>query len=237
MYSVAVAADCNGDKVNLQFFFEFGPSVAQVLSRASEAFRALFRQRGIDRIFVTSASVIFNDALECWDRLDRSTQLVHNCQLYIFQPDVLDIPAEIGDPIPASTFLGDYYSPAREASHSQSPRPTPPSSYAPRSLGQAYASPLYAASYETTTTTTYQKSSAFVDHSAATNPYSFANATKHHYERNPNFHEGSESILRQERDKMERQSHMPLDDLRNELRREAKEYSVSPDRRSAERQY
>jgi hypothetical protein len=234
MYSVAVAADCNGEKVNLQFFFEFGPSVAQVLSRASEAFRALFRQRGIDRIFVTSASVIFNDALECWDRLDRSTQLTHNCQLYIFQPDVLDIPAEIGDPIPASSFLGDYYSPAREPSHSQSPRPTPPVSFASRNIGQVYASPLYTASYETTTTT-YQKSSAFADHSVATNPYSFANATKHQYERTPNFQDGSESIIRQEREKMERQAHMPLDELRNELRREAKEYSVSPDRRSTER--
>lgn len=223
MYSVAVAADCNGEKANLQFFFEFGPSVAQVLSRAGEAFRVLFRQRGIDRIFVTSAAVIFNDALECWDRLERSTQLTHNCQLYIFQPDVLDIPAEIGEPISGAAFLGDYYSPARESSYSPSPRPAPLASYAPRSAGLVYASPVYGASYESTTTT-YK--STFVDHSSGVaNPYSLANATKHHYERSPNFREGSESILRQEREKMERQSHMPLDELRNELRREAKEYS------------
>lgn len=226
MYSVAVAADCNGEKFNLQFLFEFGPSVAQILSRASEAFRVVFRQRGIDRIFAISASVIFNDTLGCWDRLERSTQLAHNCQLYIFQPDVLDVPAEIGDPVPASMFLGEYISPARESQgYSASPRPFLPSTFEPRNPSVVYASPAY---------TSHDRfsgdyKSAFVDHSQTSNPYSLANASR--YERSPpSLREGSESILRQERDRIERQASIPLDDLRNELRREAKEYSASPDR-------
>ena len=114
-YSLCVATDFRGHKVNLQFFFDsHGPQLAQILSRASEAFNQFFRSKGVlDRPFSVTTAVIFNERYETWDRLERSAQLVHNGQIYLFQPDVNDVPAEIPDPISASQYLTDYVSPQR----------------------------------------------------------------------------------------------------------------------------
>lgn len=228
MYSVFVAADCNGEKVNLQFTFEFGPSVSQVLSRATEAFRVVFLQRHLQRPFAVSAVVIFNEVTSTWDRLERSTQLSHNCQVYVFQPDILDVPSEIGDAIPASTYLGNYASPSRD-SPQPSPRPAIPTTYEPRSIAATYTTPIYS-----------NYASPFLEGASSPNPYSLANSSR--YERNVNiashyssspkaeYAGSSDSILRQERQRIERQSSLPLDQMREELRREVREFSASPER-------
>lgn len=144
-YSVCCAADCNGAKINLEFVFDqYGPSVPQLLSRATEAFSRIFHLRGIVRTFAISSAVVFNERLRCWDRLERASQLLHNSQVYLFQPDILDVPGEIPDPIPGSDFLYQYRSPERaydaEATY-DSPRARAPSSHVPRSQFY-YSSPL-----------------------------------------------------------------------------------------------
>lgn len=229
MFSVCVAADCNGEKVNIQFSFSFGPSISQLLERATEAFRVLFVQRHVQHPFTISASVIFNDSTCTWDRLERSTQLTHNSQVYIFQPDILDVPSEIGDPMPAGKLLGDYSSPPRDVPY-PSPRPTVPATYESRPAF-SHASPLHT-TYTPITTShqSYQHTSPYVD--GAPNPYSLAYSSRYSSERSGTISDSSESIFRQERQKLERQSALPLDQMREELRREARDFSASPDRRS-----
>ncbi|KAH9579737.1 BILBO1 [Trypanosoma melophagium] len=131
-YSICVATDVDGEKVNLRFLFDaYGPSVTQLLNRAAVAFNNLFHRCGIPRAFATSAAVVFNETQCTWDRLERSTQLLHNSQVYLFQPDILDLPAVIPEPYEAQPLLGDtYVSPRREAS--DSPRAVGPTHYEPR---------------------------------------------------------------------------------------------------------
>ncbi|KEG14652.1 hypothetical protein DQ04_00361140 [Trypanosoma grayi] len=141
-YSICVAADCDGEKVNLRFLFDsYGPSVTQLLNRATIAFNNLFHHRSIPRAFAASAAVVFNDLHSTWDRLERSTQLLHNSQVYLFQPDIIDLPAEIPEPFESQPLLGDYVSPRRDAS--DSPRANGPAHYAPRpAFTHASPSPL-----------------------------------------------------------------------------------------------
>lgn len=231
MYTLFVATDCNGEKVNLEFLFDFGPSVAQLLHKATEAFRGVYQRRGIPRIFTISASVIFNDDTSTWDRLERSTQLLHNSQVYLFQPDTLDVPGEIGDAVPAAQFLPyDYSSPARGSAGAASnainasPRAAMPVSFDPRAPATVYASPLFEKDYLYSTP---------FESSGSPNPYSLAHSSK--YPRSSASREGERegSILREERERIERQEHLSLDELRGQLRKEVKEFSAgtgSPNR-------
>ncbi|RNF12259.1 hypothetical protein TraAM80_00406 [Trypanosoma rangeli] len=131
-YSICVATDCDGEKVNLRFLFDsYGPSLVQLLNRSIVAFNNVFRLRSVPRIFAVSAAVVFNDVHSTWDRLERSTQLLHNSQVYLFQPDILDLPAEIPEPFEGQSLLDeDYVSPRRDVS--TSPHALGPSHYEPR---------------------------------------------------------------------------------------------------------
>jgi hypothetical protein len=140
--SVFVAADVNGVKVNVQFFFDqYGPSTAQLLSRSHEAFQRIFAVHHVNRTFAVSHAVVFNEYTQAWDRLERSAQLTHNCQVYLFQPDTLDIPGEIPPPISSYTLLGGYESPTRDYSNSpRAPAPSTSYSYTPVTYTSPYTS-------------------------------------------------------------------------------------------------
>jgi hypothetical protein len=208
--AVCVAADVNGQKINLQFFFDqYGPSTAQVLARAHDAFQRVYDSHGVNRTFAVSHAVVFNDYAQTWDRLERSAQLTHNCQVYLFQPDTLDIPGEIPEPMLASQLLAGYQSPSREsynhyAVHS-SPRAAAAiqSSYAPT----AYSSPAYSS-----------PSRAQREAVSAT------------YRAGPEI--GGPSLLREEREKEDAKLMMPVDAHRDAVRRETSRFteSLSPAR-------
>ena len=111
-YVLCVATDFDGAKINLQFDFPQGaPTVADVLNTASATFGNLFRTKGVMRPFSITTAVIFNETHLTWDRLERSSQLVHNGQLYLFQPDLVDLPGDIPDPIPAQDYVDSYVPP------------------------------------------------------------------------------------------------------------------------------
>lgn len=133
MYCVYVASVAGTEKVNIELTFAAPPSVAQVISRATAAFARLFTLRGYKTEFAVSFAMIFDDATLRWAPLERSTQLTHNCQVYVFQPDCVDVPGEIPDPISATQLLADYESPSRHSAVDLSPRPALPASYSPRS--------------------------------------------------------------------------------------------------------
>jgi hypothetical protein len=140
MFCVYVASMCGPSKANVELVFEGPPSIAQVMSRAAVALERLASLRGVRGFeFAVSFAMCFDDFESHWVPLERSTQLVHNCQLYIFLPDVVDLPGEIPDPVSANQFLGDYSSPERGVSPaaasvppSSSPRAEMPSTFTPR---------------------------------------------------------------------------------------------------------
>ena len=137
MFCVYVASMCGPSKANVELVFEGPPSIAQVMSRAAVALERLASLRGVRGFeFAVSFAMCFDDFESHWVPLERSTQLVHNCQLYIFLPDVVDLPGEIPDPVSANQFLGDYSSPERGVSpaaasvpRSSSPRAEMPSTF------------------------------------------------------------------------------------------------------------
>lgn len=225
-YSVCCAADCNGAKINLEFVFDqYGPSVPQLLSRATEAFTRVFQLRGILRTFAISSAVVFNERLRCWDRLERASQLLHNSQVYLFQPDLLDLPGEIPDPIPGVDFLYQYQSPDRtrcaaavsssvsqQLTFEDSPRVRAPSSHVPREQFY-YSSPAIPSSSG--------------DPRASIRAQLLADMAKHRGETVP-----GPSILAEVREEEERKAHLDLDTHRETVRREAREFekSLSPQR-------
>ncbi|KAH8613742.1 hypothetical protein ERJ75_000724500 [Trypanosoma vivax] len=109
-YSICVAADCNGKKVNLRFLFDaYGPSVGDLLRRSTVAFNNYFKRFCISKQFVTNIAVVFNDNSGTWDRLEKSTQLLHNSQVYLFQPDTFDLPAIIPEAYEGQQLLEDNF--------------------------------------------------------------------------------------------------------------------------------
>lgn len=146
MYCICVASVLGLDKVNLELIFTTPPSIAQVMSRATVAFNRLARLRGYSTEFAVSFAMVFDDYEGLWVPLERSTQLTHNAQLYVFQPDVVDTPGHIPDPVSALQLLDDYASPARNltpsyAAHHESPRAPPPTSFPPRNAQAVYPTP------------------------------------------------------------------------------------------------
>ena len=113
MFAVCTAAAIGNAKVNLLLQFEAPPAASQVLSRGIAAFSQLQQDRGVFTPFFVNCAMVFDDASSRWVPLERSSQIVHNCQIYLFQPDVPDVAGPIPDPIPASTFLVSYRSPER----------------------------------------------------------------------------------------------------------------------------
>ena len=215
-YDVYVAADCNGAKLNLQFSFDqYGPSVAQLLSRATEAFSQFFLMKGIMRPFAVSSIVVFDEVARRWVPLERSSQLIHNAQTYVFQPDILDVPGEISDPIAASQFLIHYVSPPRDG-RSPSPRAVAPNVWAPRS-DWPYPSPDVAVQLDFTQEEKNvirqkerQRRSGGGSPAKVTGP----------------------SILQEEREKVERLIALPVDEHRLAVRNESEKFSnsLSPQR-------
>ena len=216
-FSICVATSSGTAKVNLQFFFDrYAPTVAQLLSRATEAFTRLFRIRGYAAAeFAISLSMIFDEVLQRWVPLERSAQLHHGAQVYVFQPDTHDAPGEIPDPVQASQLLTDYASPSRDVS--SPPRALPaydPVPYAPR----AYHSPYQDLS--PSRRDTYRQLSAVAPLPRSIDPIPFVPC---------------DSILQEERLKENRKLELPVDEHRSVVRQETSEFtrrlSASPDRR------
>lgn len=137
MFCVYVAAVCGASKANIELIFAAPPSIAQVMNRAAVAFEKLAQLRGYSLEFAVSFAMIFDDYDARWVPLERSTQLVHNSQIYVFLPDVVDLPGEIPDPVSATQFLAEYRSPYTSRSPSarrveESPRAVMPESFTPR---------------------------------------------------------------------------------------------------------
>lgn len=105
-FSVQVAADCGGEKVNLRFTFDRVPSLRHLLRDIDTAFSTLYaQQRPHHSIFAIGAAVVFNDARCTWDRLEHSSQLYPTAQVYIFQPNLQDSPSELPNAVDATPFL------------------------------------------------------------------------------------------------------------------------------------
>ncbi|RNF05099.1 uncharacterized protein Tco025E_07863 [Trypanosoma conorhini] len=271
-YSICVATDCEGEKVNLRFLFDsYGPSLAQLLNRSLVAFNNVFRLRSVPRTFAVSAAVVFNDVHNTWDRLERSTQLLHNSQVYLFQPDILDMPAEIPEPFEGAPLLGEgYVSPPREAS--ASPHAVAPSHYEPRPAatietprwlpkwpgsqkkslmpGNGSGNPHSNHYYEVKNNGTNDRSrlALFSTPKRGDNrdllkggQTSLLKQSIHSYSASPPIRQPRElstrsrsdsrrSILREEREKIEYQMRLPLDEMRRSLREETRqlERSISP---------
>lgn len=132
MYCICVASVLSYEKVNIEITFDTPPSIAQVMSRAAAAFNRLAALRGVRAEFAVSFAMIFDDLAELWVPLERSTQLAHNSQVYIFQPDVIDVPGHIPEPVSASQYLVDYSSPSRLSEYRDSPRPAAPERFTER---------------------------------------------------------------------------------------------------------
>lgn len=244
-YSLCVATDFNGHKVNLQFFFDaHGPQLAQILSRATEAFNQYFRSKGIvDRPFSITTAVIFNEKHETWDRLERSSQLVHNGQIYLFQPDVVDIPAEIPDPISATQYLAGYVSPQRSFvnqsgisdTRSTSPGAQIPTSYDPY-LRQRYLdiSPAYQLFSNNSPDPVMRRGSIG---GASASAYTGDLSTNPDYQElirksQPRRYDDIDgpSIFQEERKHESDLSRLTLDQYREVVRSEARDFTPSPSR-------
>ena len=208
-YVICVAADLKGSKINLQFHFEnYGPSLAMLIARVSEAFSCVFAvQSSQPVVFRISAAVIFNEFAKSWDRLERSSQLSHNCQVYVFQPDVLDLPAEIPEPMHAQEFLTGYVSPQRTAVR-PSPRPDPPERFEARTT---FGHPSPATAKEVI---------------RAVRQRSIIEA--HRLNSDPPLVEEGGSILQDERRKIERCNLLTLDELRGAMKKELRDWSTNP---------
>lgn len=267
-YSISVATDCNGDKVNLRFLFDTcGPSVAQLFHCSTVAFNNLFQLRSVGRTFTLSAAVVFDDMHCAWDRLERSTQLLHNSQVYLFQPDILDVPAIIPEPFEGHPFLGDdYVLPERNASNS--PRATAPPAFRPGPLlslhspravflssGAARGPSVFRAGGRSSfdgrgaargaewpgrcVTPQRGRNGCATDFTplwcSAPRTFSHSPSARKPVERVATFHANrGGSILREEREKIEYQWRLPLDEMRRSLKEETLqlERSISPMRKT-----
>ncbi|KAF5226814.1 hypothetical protein ECC02_000315 [Trypanosoma cruzi] len=271
-YSICVATDCDGEKANLRFLFDsYGPSVAQLLNRSIVAFNNLFRLRSVPRTFAVSAAVVFNDVHSTWDRLERSTQLLHNSQVYLFQPDILDLPAEIPEPFEGHPLLGDEGGwPQCDASNS--PRAVGPSHYEPRpalTIESPRGLPMWSGHPKKSLLYGYGSRSRHGNHdydvredgtndryrraayatpkrgdnldSIEKGQTSLLKRTLCYSSLSPpirkprepifrSYIDGRRSILREEREKIEYQMRLPIDEMRRHLREETRqlERSISP---------
>eukprot|EP00758_Cryptobia_borreli_P005653 Tbor_TRINITY_DN4953_c2_g2::TRINITY_DN4953_c2_g2_i1::g.9780::m.9780 len=243
-YSLCIATDFERSKVNLQFFYDSPPSIAQVLTRAYSAFNQLNISRGISHQFIATTVVIFNENNQTWDRLERSSQLVHNGQIYLFQPDVVDIPAEIPDPISAEEFLKGYVSPhasRNDSRYSESPMAAHPLVYEPRDTFSR-PSPLYNHTLHVEYHSDQKRDIPTYTHQASppyrTNEKYSYNEGRSHSSTGINrgtsqFRSESReypeirgpSIIQDEREQLAKQSNLTLDEYRAFVRKEAKEYS------------
>ena len=216
-YSLCVATDFDGAKLNLQFFYPYGaPTVAEVLTSASATYENLFRAKGVTRPFSITTAVIFNETHLTWDRLERSSQLVHNGQLYLFQPDLVDLPGDIPDPIPAEEYVNTYVPP-------QPSTLSPVRSYAGMGVNSSPArnyepSPIRSVHY---TPATPQRSNLNESQEMIK---AFHKRQESPAYRSHNNDDGP-SIIQDERRRLAEQSRLSLDEYRNVARKEAHDFS------------
>jgi hypothetical protein len=231
MFCVYVASMCGNTKTNIELIFSAPPSIAQVTRRATAAFQRLAEIRGIHMEFAVSFAMIFDDYESRWVPLERSSQLVHNAQVYYFQPDVLDLPGEIPDPVSAVQFMGeDYYniSPGTSRRGSVSPG------------GRAADTSDYVSPYR-----------AAQESPRAAVPASYTPRRDFNYPAVDEFHKDVErrhreaaklgdipgaSIIQQERESEERKARLPVDLYRETVRRETQAFLEWSPSRSPSRQ-
>ena len=223
MFSVCTAAAIGGSKLNLLLQFDRPPAAAQVMSRAIAAFSQLQEERGDFTPFFCNCVMIFDDAASRWVPLERSSQVVHNCQVYLFQPDVPDVAGPIPDPVPACAFLIGYRSPDRSVAHSASPRGLMPRD---PDLSRFDRPAYYAPPHD------YGASAAAFAAYAATSPPPLPSSPPSSTFKAPFVAGGS--ILREERDREDAKITLPVDTHRERIREETRRFGedVSPARRS-----
>jgi hypothetical protein len=240
MFAVCVAAAVNNSKLNLLLQFEQPPSAAQVLSRSIAAFTQLQQSRGIHTPFFCNCAMIFDDDSSRWVPLERSSQVVHGAQCYIFQPDVADVAGPIPDPIPASSFLVGYQSPPRNINAAQttydpSPRglmPTDPdlSSFNPATRNLDFGDRQYGGGYSSSRAVA--AGGGYNDNER--NPLSPEQRAilRREAERGGNTFVAGGSILAEERQKEDQKIKLGLDEHRQRVRDETKRFThdVSPPR-------
>lgn len=242
MFSVCVAAAVGtatgaNAKTNLLFQFELPPSASQVMSRSITAFSQLQQERGNFNEFFVNCAMIFDDNTSRWVPLERSNQITHNCQVYLFQPDVPDVAGPIPDPVPADSFLNSYVSPARGAvtHHHHSARGLMPrdpdlSSFQQRDVP---AQNNYNSSYYSQQQPNRSLGGGGYGGSGsdALTPEQ-REILRREAERYGSGFVAGDSILKEERDKEDRKIILPVDTHRDIVRTETKRFSeeVSPSR-------
>jgi hypothetical protein len=240
MFSVCVAAAVGtatgaNAKTNLLFQFEQPPSASQVMSRSITAFSQLQQERGNFNEFFVNCAMIFDDNTSRWVPLERSNQITHNCQVYLFQPDVPDVAGPIPDPVPADSFLNSYVSPARSGAavtqhHSARglmPRDPDLSSFQQRDVPtQNYNNSSYSQPNNRSLGGGYGSGSD----DALTREQ--REILRREAERYGSGFVAGDSILKEERDKEERKIVLPIDTHRDLVRTETKRFAeeVSPSR-------
>ena len=113
MTTFAVATQIKREKVNFTLSFpEARPRMSQVLARANAAFS---EYTGTE--FSCCLGMVFNASKQYWSPLEHTAQLVSGAQIYLFQPDVHEVPGVIPDARPGDYLLANY-APSRGGSAS-----------------------------------------------------------------------------------------------------------------------
>eukprot|EP01059_Diplonema_ambulator_P026033 TRINITY_DN431_c0_g4_i1.p2 TRINITY_DN431_c0_g4~~TRINITY_DN431_c0_g4_i1.p2 ORF type:complete len:109 (+),score=18.04 TRINITY_DN431_c0_g4_i1:38-364(+) len=86
-FSVCVATDLFGSKVNLELDFSYAPSLPELTSAAEAAFSAESQaRRPGSPPFQVSKFHVVDAVTDDWVEVVGSHQLRHQCQVYAFQP-------------------------------------------------------------------------------------------------------------------------------------------------------
>eukprot|EP00756_Hemistasia_phaeocysticola_P058884 Hpha_TRINITY_DN35558_c0_g1::TRINITY_DN35558_c0_g1_i1::g.84589::m.84589 len=88
-YTVFVAADVFGQKMNLELEFPFAPTLAELTQQTERAYDAEMHSRrpmGGYPPFQVAKFHVVDEATDGWVEVLASQQLRNYCQVYVFQP-------------------------------------------------------------------------------------------------------------------------------------------------------
>eukprot|EP00754_Rhynchopus_humris_P027374 Rhum_TRINITY_DN15083_c5_g1::Rhum_TRINITY_DN15083_c5_g1_i1::g.136407::m.136407 len=149
-FSVCVASDIFGQKVNLELDFNYAPSVPELTSKSEQAFASEMASRKPgNHIFQVSKFHVVDPITDDWVEVIGAHQLRNQCQVYAFQPHSTKYTESQGHIPPASKPRGVYATSAMGGYHSPASARAGPD-YSSAGYGTAYP----AAATTTTTTTT-----------------------------------------------------------------------------------
>eukprot|EP01059_Diplonema_ambulator_P023636 TRINITY_DN3916_c0_g1_i1.p1 TRINITY_DN3916_c0_g1~~TRINITY_DN3916_c0_g1_i1.p1 ORF type:complete len:414 (+),score=127.32 TRINITY_DN3916_c0_g1_i1:121-1362(+) len=98
-FPICVCSDLYETKVNLEVPFNSRPTMPELTQKIREVFdyeaNTMKPPTAAPRTFQISRMQIYNDDLGKWEDLHRTEQLHPNCQVYCFQPNIIDSQADL----------------------------------------------------------------------------------------------------------------------------------------------